>query len=402
MKIMLSAYACEPNKGSEPGVGWHWALELAKLGHEVWVLTRANNQSNIEAAWQNADKPAKLHFVYYDLPAWVKRWKKGNRGVHLYYLLWQWGAYRLAKRIHADRHFDRVHHVTFVSVRQPSFMGNLGIPFIFGPVAGGEAAPWRLRWGYGWRGLLLDGLRDVANSLVKFDPLMWRTFAQAEKIWVTSEQTRALVPKRYWHKTGIQLAIASESLEAPLLPRPAFEPGKRFQLLYIGRFVYWKGMHLGLRAFAKLLKNLPHARLTLVGKGPDEQRWRKQANDLGIAGQIDWIPWVRRDKLADLYQTHDIFFFPSLHDSGGMVVLEAMAYGLPVVCMDLGGPGVMVDDSCGKKVSLAQLPQQAVIDDLNNILLQFARKSINYNYLSDGALMKSKTYSWSFKIAEFK
>lgn len=43
MKLLLSAYACELNTGSEPGVGWHWAAEVTRLGHEVWVLTRADN-----------------------------------------------------------------------------------------------------------------------------------------------------------------------------------------------------------------------------------------------------------------------------------------------------------------------------------------------------------------------
>lgn len=393
MKILLSAYACEPNKGSEPGVGWHWALELAKLGHEVWVLTRANNQPNIEMAWQMAVKPSNLHFCYYDLPNWAKCWKKGNHSVHLYYLLWQWGAYQLAKRIHANQQFDRVHHVTFVSVRQPSFMGNLGIPFIFGPVAGGEAAPWRLRWGYGWRGLLLDGLRDVVNCLVKFDPLMWCTFAQAEKIWVTSKQTQALVPKRYWHKTDIQLAVASELLGTTTLPCRVFDSEKNYRLLYIGRSVYWKGMHLGLPAFAQLLQKLPHARLTMVSKGPDEQHWKKLANDLGIAGQIDWIPWVNRDQLASLYQSHDVFLFPSLHDSGGMVLLEAMAHGLPIVCIDLGGPSVIVTPKCGRLISPGY-DSEDVVANIANALCQIVADIDSYQSMSQAAMDRAVELNW--------
>ena len=43
MRILLSAFACAPHSGSEPGVGWHWALELARLGHDVLVLTRARD-----------------------------------------------------------------------------------------------------------------------------------------------------------------------------------------------------------------------------------------------------------------------------------------------------------------------------------------------------------------------
>jgi hypothetical protein len=169
MKILLSAYACEPNKGSEPGVGWNWALALVRRGHMVWVVTRKNNQVSIELELAKLGETyvSNLHFFYYDLPSWATWWKKARRGVHLYYLLWQWGAYQLAKKKHSTQTFELVHHITFVSVRQPSFMGNLKIPFIFGPVAGGEHAPWPLRNGFGWQGWLKDLVRDFANLLVR-------------------------------------------------------------------------------------------------------------------------------------------------------------------------------------------------------------------------------------------
>ena len=56
-------------------------------------------------------------------------------------------------------------------------------------------------------------------------------------------------------------------------------------------------------------------------------------------------------EVEDRYRSADIFVFPSLRDSGGLVVLEAMAHGLPVVCADLGGPGLIVDETCGRAVS---------------------------------------------------
>ena len=75
LKILLSAYACEPHKGSEAGVGWHWAVELSRLRHEVWVITRANNRTAIDAELAHNPHP-NLHFIYYDLPDWAKSWKK--------------------------------------------------------------------------------------------------------------------------------------------------------------------------------------------------------------------------------------------------------------------------------------------------------------------------------------
>ncbi len=397
LRILLSAYACEPGKGSEPGVGWNWALTLTARGHHVWVITRTNNREPIEQYMTAIPDgaPPNLHFIYYDLPSWAKWWKRGRRGVHLYYLLWQWGAYQLAKQWHAKIDFDLVHHVTFVSARQPSFMGKLNIPFIFGPVAGGERAPLRLRKGYSLHGWTNDTLRDVANALVRIDPLMHHTFARADHIYVTSEETRQLIPSWYRHKTTVQLAIALETdgETGTGKTRDADSASHGPRILYVGQFVSWKGMHLGLPAFARLLQTHPDARLTMVGKGPEEEHWKTLARNLKINGQIEWLPWLPRAGLADLYRDHDIFFFPSLHDSGGMVVLEAMASSLPVVCLKLGGPGVMVDAGCGRAIDVTDVAEQQVIRGLAEALIDFAGHPDLLRRLGEGAVAKALSYS---------
>lgn len=401
MKVLLSAYACEPNIGSEPGVGWNWALALVRRGHEVWVITRSNNQNAIEQEMDKIGEPytSSLHFLYYDLPKSLTWWKKGRRGVHLYYLLWQWGAYQLAKVVHKTQVFDLVHHITFVSARQPSFMGNLEIPFIFGPVAGGESAPWALRKSFGWKGWLNDFVRDLANLAVHFDPLMWQTFSLANKIYVTSDQTLSLVPQRYRKKTTVQLAIAVdnniEKKQKPLESLNLVPITNTFRILYVGHFLYLKGMHLGLLAFYNLLKQLPYAHLTLVGHGPEEKKWKELAQQLGInQSQISWQPWVAQAELGALYQSHDVFLFPSLRDSGGMVVLEAMSHGLPVVCLKLGGPGVIVDDTCGRAINVNGLTQKNVVTSLTEAVAELATNTELIQKMRDGARSRALTYSW--------
>ena len=97
MKVLVSAYACEPGKGSEPGAGWRWAGAAAQE-HEVWLLTRSNNRSAIDDAIAEDPRLAqRIHPVYLDLPPWIRRWKRGPRGVHLYYALWQQSARRTAR-----------------------------------------------------------------------------------------------------------------------------------------------------------------------------------------------------------------------------------------------------------------------------------------------------------------
>src|SRR5712671_2545237 len=90
LKVLISAYACEPNKGSEPEVGWQLALHMAKF-HDVTVLTRANNQPPIERGLANHDGP-RPKFIFYDLPDWVQVVKKKMHGIAVYYFFWQLGA----------------------------------------------------------------------------------------------------------------------------------------------------------------------------------------------------------------------------------------------------------------------------------------------------------------------
>ena len=101
MKVLVSAYACEPGKGSEPEVGWQWVNQIARF-HETWVITRANNREAIEKALTKSPIN-NLHFVYVDLPEWARFWKKGRSGVHLYYYLWQFIAYRKARNISKNK-----------------------------------------------------------------------------------------------------------------------------------------------------------------------------------------------------------------------------------------------------------------------------------------------------------
>jgi glycosyltransferase involved in cell wall biosynthesis len=385
--------------GSEPGVGWHWALEISRLGHEVWVLTRADNQPSIEAKLACPQALPNLHFVYCDQPAWSRRWNK-PRG-YLDYLLWQWRAYQLAKALQGRIQFDLVHHITYASVRLPVFMGNLGIPFIFGPAGGGESARWRLRVGYSFRGWILDGIRDLSNSLVRFDPLLQRTYRQAEKIYVTSEQTLALLPKRIRGKSFVQLAIGIDKSRTSASHGSSKQPNENrpgFRVIFVGRFLHWKGMNLGLAAFANIVFEIPKARLTMVGSGPDESRWRRLADKLGISKNIDWVRWVPQTELASIYASHDVLLFPSFHDSGGMVVLEAMMHGLPVICLDLGGPGMMVNNRCGFVISTAGQSKAQVSTALTEALSRCAKDPALLRKLGAKAIGRAQEFTWAHQV----
>ncbi|HSS96581.1 MAG TPA: glycosyltransferase, partial [Terriglobales bacterium] len=135
MRILLSAYACRPNAGSEPGYGWNWATHLAARGIEVHVLANHRNQALIENTLRESPTP-NLRFTFLRVPS---RFAAKSEGLH--YIWWQWIALSATSRLHEEQAFDLVHHVTYGSVHVPSQLWRLGIPVVFGPVGGGQTAP---------------------------------------------------------------------------------------------------------------------------------------------------------------------------------------------------------------------------------------------------------------------
>ncbi len=396
MKILLSAYACEPNAGSESGVGWHWAIGLARLGHDVWVLTAARHRRAIERELASRSR-SNLRFRYYELPKWPVADDKEFRAIHLHYLVWQWRASLFARRLHKEIGFDRVHHVTYAAIRQPSFMGNLGVPFIFGPVGGGERAPWRLRKGYGWKALARDAVRDISTSLIRVDPLMRRTFRQAEAIYVTTHESRAVVPRRWRSNTQVQLAIGIDR-QFPEAESSIRRTSSSLRVLYVGNFLPWKGMHLGLTAFSHLNQRFPATTLTMVGAGADEKHWHRTARALGVDSAITWLPWTDHNELTKIYLRHDVLLSPSLHDSGGIAVLEALAQGLPVVCLDLGGPAITVDGTCGRVIQTKGKKKFRVERDVAEALAELHEDPALLRRLSLGARRRVAAFSWRNQV----
>ena len=399
LSILLSAYACEPYQGSEPGIGWHWAVRLARAGHDVRVLTRANNRATIESALA-ADPVANLGFTYYDLPAWMRRWKNhAGLWARLYYLLWQGGAYGVARRLCREIRFDVVHHITFGVFRHPSFMAFLGPPFVFGPVGGGETAPRGLRRTFPLRGYLIDFARDLANWVVHVDPLMAAVFRRSAATLCKTGETLRSIPARFRDRCQVQVELGMDEQPVTASRKPR-EDGV-FRVLYVGRLVYWKGLHLGLMAFAELCRRHPGARLTVIGRGPDEAWLRGLADDLGLAHAVTWIPYLERAGVMRTYGRHDAFLFPSLHDSSGNVVLEALSSGLPVVCLDSGGPAVLVDSSCGFRIRPGE-PQQ-VVEDLARALHVLVENPKLARAMERAAASRARQhFSWTRQITRME
>jgi glycosyltransferase involved in cell wall biosynthesis len=394
-KVLVSAYACEPGKGSEPGVGWNWVKQIAHTADEVWVITRANNREAIEKALTK-EPLSNVHWVYFDLPRWARFWKKGQRGVHLYYYLWQVSIYLLARRLHRQVKFDLVHHVTFGNYWLPSFLALLPVPFIWGPVGGGESAPRAFYGTFSWRGRIYESLRELARWMGEYDPFTRMTARRAaatlSKANETAERLRLLGAKNVQLLSEVAFFI-TEIAELSSLPPHLSSP---FRLISVGRLLHWKGFDLGFRAFARLVQEFPDSEYWIVGDGPERKNLERLARKLSIIDKLFfWGALPRSEALKKLAEC-DVLVHPSLHDSGGWVCIEAMAAGRAVICLDLGGPALQATDECGFRVR-ATNPGQ-VVQDITSAMLKLARNRQLRKTMGEAARERvQKHFSWDQK-----
>lgn len=392
LNVLLSAYACEPDRGSEPGVGWNWMLALLRRGHRVWVITRENNRERIEKACAERGLPlgTRLHFIYYDLPRWARWWKRGGTGVHLYYALWQRCICPLAMREHRRHRFDLVHHITFGVWRETSYLHKLGVPFIFGPVGGGEEAPWTLVRTMPVYDQLLEIVRAGINRLALLNLPLRACIRSATLVVARTPETA-----RWLRRLGADCIVAPDiGVEcARILQAPA-TPNSPLRCIYAGRLLGWKGVHLAIDAIGKARQSGAAVVLTVVGRGRLRDALESRAAALGVSDAVCFVDWLDQRALFEAYRSHDLLLFPSMHDSGGTVVLEAMAHGLPVVCLKLGGPSVVVDSSCGAAIEARGRTTAEIADDLESVLVSLASDGVLLERAKLGALERAAAMSW--------
>jgi glycosyltransferase involved in cell wall biosynthesis len=348
LKVLISAYACEPNKGSEPEVGWQWSLQMARF-HDVTVLTRENNRAAIERElqvlreWQPVPS-----FVYHDETPHLLDIKKRFSALKMYYILWQRSAHEVVGRLHQETAFDLFHHVTFAAFRYPSAIWGHGVPCVWGPVGGIESIPLRLLpWSHP-RSLLKELARDIHNLIqaAPFHILPKRAGATTVTLASTPEMQRA------FGRLGFEARLMPTiGLNTKTLPyRAPTENGGPLRLLFVGNIITLKGVDLALHA---LKESQTSATFTLVGDGDYLPAARSLVKKLGLEKQVEFRGRMSREEVLRLYPNFDVFMFPSLHDTGGYAVIEAMFNELPVVCLDCGGPAVAVREGCGVRVPVS-------------------------------------------------
>jgi glycosyltransferase involved in cell wall biosynthesis len=397
MKLLFSAYACAPSRGSEHGLGWNWATEARKLGHEIWALVSPAHHDSIQGACRSNPELGDIRWIFPEVEGWPLKQGIEPKWERTYNLLWQRAALRHARDLHREVHFDAVHHITWAGIRAPTFLGSLGKPLIIGPIGGGEASPRSLRDEMGLRGRLVEAIRDLSTATITLNPIVRPGLNRASVIFAQTKDTKNLFRGAIYEKTVVFSPLSLSSV--PDVPRRELNAAPRF--LYAGRLLHWKGVHIALRAFYYIVKRFPDARFTVVGDGPEKCRITSRVSRYNLDRNVEILSSVPQRQLFELYDTHDIFLFPSLHDSGGFVVLEALSRGLPVVCLDLGGPRDMVTAGSGIVITTARRNTDQVATAMAAEISRLLDAPQEFTKLSAGAVARAREFILADRVREF-
>jgi 1,2-diacylglycerol 3-alpha-glucosyltransferase len=201
-------------------------------------------------------------------------------------------------------------------------------------------------------------------------PMMPRALMRFVARRFTVSQCRALdalvVPSR-----AMQNALQDYGVRCPMhviptgmeMERFAAGDGARFReqlgiapdqptLVHVGRIAHEKNIDFLLRMFAKVVQSQPRTVLIVAGEGPALNHCYGQVGELGIASQVRFVGYLSRDReLLDCYRAGDLFVFSSRTETQGLVLLEAMALGVPVVSTAYMGTADIVTPERGARVA---------------------------------------------------
>jgi glycosyltransferase involved in cell wall biosynthesis len=338
--ILVSAYGCEPLKGSEPAVGWNWVLELAKK-NIVHVITRANNQEVIEK-YMPKDLEGRLFFHYYDAPDFIRKMKKKDKGLYFYYFFWQIGILKLAKSIIRQKGVDFTIHLTFGSMWMPTFLPLLNTRFIWGPIGGGESVPLSFMSVMPFKQRALQFFRYILNWSTIINPFILLPAIRAEQILARTPNTKSILPFFVKKKTKVLLETAME--ESIFAREKQNYAADEISMFVSARFISIKNIPTVIRSL-KYIQTTKKWSLTLLGSGPDENLIKSIIKSEKCEDKIRLIPFLPREEALDCITKSDIFIFPSLKEGGTWALMEAMAMGVPVVCVNWAGMAVETDES---------------------------------------------------------
>lgn len=392
MNILYIAYSCSPNHGSEDRIGWMIPLYSSRE-NKVAVITKAEHKAVIDEYLKvNGDIGIDFHYV--DIPLIYKKLYKGA-AYSGRLKTWQKRALSLARELCRDGDFDIIHQITPVEFRSIGDYGSIeGVRFVCGPVGGGEYIPRGLR-SYAAAHTLSELVRRCLNRISLSSLKRRGVLKRCDALLYANNETRDYIS----HISPITEVLSEVGVSASdIVPAPQNKSADKCSFLVAGRLNFRKGHALLLDALSELPRELDYE-CNIVGAGPELKRVRKRCERLGLSDKVILHGRVPFDEMAGIYARSGALVVPSLRETTGSVIPEAMSKGLPVITISRFGGGLLVDDSCGWTYN--GLRRSDYIKNLSEVIKRCIEHSEDVALKASGAANSVRKETWQLKAERY-
>lgn len=395
-KVLILAAVCHPNRGSEPGLGWNWSVKIADH-HDVTVIAGdyEDSKSVIESHLdQDRALAQRIRFEFvpwFERPNWgLKAWA-WDYYQPLYYAAyerWMRMAYETARRLMQESRYDLCHQLNMVGFREPGYLWQSPIPFVWGPIGGTQNVPWGMLHRLGAVECARHLSRNVINEYQKrFSRRFRQALARSNAVIAIASDTAESLLRLHGKESQVIAAAFGTSVHPLGRVR---RPHGTVRFIYTGQHVMRKGVPFALQALARLERRISWT-LDVLGAGVETESWKQQAERLRIADRVTFHGFVTRDRLFELLSQADVYVFPSLLEGWPASIAEALSLGLPVVTTDHQGMRDMVTPDCGILVDPSRAAR--LIDGLSRAFSTLAATPDLVEKLSAGALRRAAEIS---------
>lgn len=351
MNYLISAYSVNPYKGSEDSIGWNWVLQYEKnykKGDRIILLTKKFNEKDTRRGLKEFNIQH-VELVIVDVPDALNWFREKHSAFHhMYYILWQHWAWLWVK--HSGIRFDVIHHVTMNDYRIPSEMYKAkGAKVIWGPMGGAQVTPRPLK--VYEKNQLVASFREFVNKSCSWNPFYKKALRSYYKIYCINNETQKQISRIVGKDVPLmpELALRDEYKNLPI------RKGKNdiLKIVFVGRLIGKKGIAFLVDALSLMATDMDWE-LLIFGDGDDRALIEKQIADSGIGKNVKLMGNRPLNQIAEAYQQADVFVLPSLRETSGNVLLEAMAYAVPIVAFDTSFCRLLKEVDCGVFVNTEQ------------------------------------------------
>jgi glycosyltransferase involved in cell wall biosynthesis len=384
MKILVAARACNPRIGSENYFGWS-AIQVLSRDHDLWVLTNVRDRSDLEQARRDGEVPANIHFEYIGGPvrppstdplrARVNEWRD--------YYRFSSQSLAAARALHAKVAFDLAHHVTIATWRLGSPLWRLGIPFIFGPVGGAESFPVNFLPLLSYRSMAWELVRKTGTIVSRLSRPVRLCIRNSAHVIAANAETLNVLKTIRGSENGVSLLnpgfYPPETRDRFLRHMADKAIDGSLRLFAGGQLEGRKGLAMALLALRRVKDHGVQFSYRVGGGGPEAKHLRALARRLGLTNEILFGEALSGEAYEqELGRTH-IFLLPSLRESTGLTMMEAMLAGCVPIVADCGGPRHIVTPDCGYRIA---------VSDRDTFVERIARSILELN--RDREMMRNK------------